>query len=57
MRKTLRAFIRADGGDLPLEEADPATAEMITELRMSEEGQEGMMTFLERRKPAWQTPL
>lgn len=40
--------------DMPLEEAGPATAEMITDLRMSEEGQEGMRAFLERRKPSWQ---
>lgn len=40
-------------GELPLEEAERATAEMITELRLSEEGQEGMRAFLERRPPAW----
>ena len=43
-------------GDMSLEEAGPATAEMITELRMSEEGQEGMKAFLERRKPGWHKP-
>ncbi len=36
-----------------LEQAGPATAEMIARLRMSEEGQEGMAAFLERRKPGW----
>ncbi len=40
--------------EMSLDEAGPATAEMITELRMSEEGQEGMRAFLERRRPAWQ---
>ena len=40
-------------GDQDLDAAGPATAEMIARLRMSEEGQEGMAAFLERRKPAW----
>jgi methylglutaconyl-CoA hydratase len=40
-------------GDMDLDAAGPATAEMIARLRMSEEGQEGMAAFLERRKPAW----
>ena len=40
-------------GDQDLDTAGPATADMIARLRMSEEGQEGMAAFLERRKPAW----
>jgi methylglutaconyl-CoA hydratase len=36
-----------------LDEAGPYTAEVIAKLRMSEEGQEGMIAFLERREPAW----
>ncbi len=36
-----------------LDEAGPATAEMIARLRLSPEGQEGMSAFLERRKPRW----
>lgn len=39
--------------DVDLETAGPLTAKMITDLRMSEEGQEGMRAFLENRKPAW----
>jgi methylglutaconyl-CoA hydratase len=31
----------------------PFTAEMIARLRVSEEGQEGMNAFLEKRKPKW----
>jgi len=31
----------------------PYTAEVITKLRMSDEGQEGMKSFLEKRKPRW----
>jgi len=31
----------------------PFTAEMIASLRVSEEGQEGMAAFLEKRKPSW----
>ena len=32
---------------------DSQTAELITRLRLSEEGREGMSAFLEKRKPAW----
>lgn len=35
------------------EEAMENTAKMIAELRQSEEGQEGMSSFLEKRKPNW----
>jgi methylglutaconyl-CoA hydratase len=38
-----------------LEENGPYTAEVITKLRMSDEGQEGMKSFLEKRKPRWVT--
>jgi methylglutaconyl-CoA hydratase len=36
-----------------LEEALESTAKMIAEIRASEEGQEGMAAFLEKRKPNW----
>jgi len=36
-----------------LEEALDSTARMIAEIRASEEGQEGMAAFLEKRKPNW----
>jgi methylglutaconyl-CoA hydratase len=39
--------------ELTLDEAGPMTAKMITTLRLSREGQEGMKAFLERRKPSW----
>lgn len=38
---------------MSLEEAKAYTAEMIARLRVSEEGQEGMAAFLEKRKPRW----
>jgi len=41
---------------LSLEEAKPYTARMIAELRVSEEGQEGMAAFLEKRKARWVEP-
>jgi len=34
-------------------EYKPFTAEMIAKLRISDEGQEGMNAFLEKRKPGW----
>jgi methylglutaconyl-CoA hydratase len=36
-----------------LEQAMESTARMIAEIRASEEGQEGMAAFLEKRKPKW----
>jgi methylglutaconyl-CoA hydratase len=36
-----------------LDEAREYTARMIADLRISEEGQEGMAAFLEKRKPKW----
>ncbi len=36
-----------------IEEALVSTAKMIAEIRASEEGQEGMAAFLEKRKPNW----
>ena len=36
-----------------IEEALESTAKMIAEIRASEEGQEGMAAFLEKRKPNW----
>ncbi|MCK5077581.1 MAG: enoyl-CoA hydratase/isomerase family protein [Calditrichia bacterium] len=38
---------------LTLNEALEYTAKMIAEIRASEEGQEGMAAFLEKRKPNW----
>lgn len=38
---------------ITLEEALTYTAKMIAEIRSSEEGQEGMAAFLEKRKPNW----
>jgi methylglutaconyl-CoA hydratase len=39
-----------------LEQARESTARMIAEIRASEEGQEGMAAFLEKRKPGWINP-
>ncbi len=38
---------------IELDEALTYTAKMIAEIRASEEGQEGMAAFLEKRKPKW----
>jgi methylglutaconyl-CoA hydratase len=43
-------------GEIPLmtkEEFKPYTAELIANLRKSDEGQEGMNSFLTKRKPKW----
>jgi methylglutaconyl-CoA hydratase len=39
--------------NISLDEALSLTAHMIAEIRASEEGQEGMAAFLEKRKPGW----
>jgi methylglutaconyl-CoA hydratase len=39
--------------NMPATEYKPFTAEMIAKLRISEEGQEGMNAFLEKRTPKW----
>jgi len=39
--------------NLSLEEAYDFTAKMIANIKVSEEGQEGMTAFLEKRKPDW----
>jgi methylglutaconyl-CoA hydratase len=38
---------------MPFDEAREYTAEVIARLRISDEGQEGMAAFLEKRKPKW----
>jgi methylglutaconyl-CoA hydratase len=38
---------------MSFEEVKKYTARMIANLRVSEEGQEGMSAFLEKRKPEW----
>lgn len=38
---------------MTLDQAKPYTAEMIARLRISDEGQEGIHAFFEKRKPAW----
>ncbi|MFA6922666.1 MAG: enoyl-CoA hydratase-related protein [Bacteroidales bacterium] len=39
--------------NLTFEQAQEYTAKMIADIRASEEGQEGMAAFLEKRKPKW----
>jgi len=49
--KKLIAHVSNSGENL--EQLMPYTARMIAEARASEEGQEGMAAFLEKRKPKW----
>lgn len=39
--------------EMPLERAKEYTAKVIADVRVSEEGQEGMNAFLSKRKPRW----
>ncbi|MBI5509825.1 MAG: enoyl-CoA hydratase/isomerase family protein [Deltaproteobacteria bacterium] len=51
---TCKRMVR-DVAELSLDAAAPYTANIITELRMSAEGQEGMRAFLDKREPAWRS--
>ena len=42
-----------DVGDMQADEARAVTTETIARLRVSEEGQEGLKAYLEKRKPTW----
>jgi methylglutaconyl-CoA hydratase len=48
-----KTLIQEVANNLTLKEAYDYTARMIAEIRASEEGQEGMNAFLEKRKPNW----
>ena len=48
-----KTLIDQVSNSLTLKEAVDFTARMIAEIRASEEGQEGMKAFLEKRKPKW----
>jgi methylglutaconyl-CoA hydratase len=49
---TCKEILRRVPG-MSFEEARAYTAEIIASLRISQEGQEGMSAFLEKRKPGW----
>ncbi len=49
---TCKELLRNVSG-MSLEDAKKYTAEVIAKLRISDEGQEGMNAFLEKRKPVW----
>jgi methylglutaconyl-CoA hydratase len=38
---------------LPDEEIQDVTTQLIARLRISDEGQEGLKAFIEKRKPGW----
>jgi methylglutaconyl-CoA hydratase len=48
-----KTLIHEVANNLSLQEAYDFTARMIADIRASEEGQEGMNAFLEKRKPNW----
>jgi methylglutaconyl-CoA hydratase len=51
--KHCKTLIHEVCNNLTLKEAYDYTARMIADIRASEEGQEGMNAFLEKRKPNW----
>lgn len=52
-RAVAAAKALVDGALHPLDEATARTPGVIADLRVGDEGQEGMAAFLERRPPAW----
>ncbi len=54
-REALRACkeLIAKAPGMALDEAGPFTAEMISRLRVSDEAQEGLAAFFEKRRPRW----
>lgn len=48
-----KELIHTLSNDISYEDALEYTAKMIAEIRSSQEGQEGMNAFLEKRKPKW----
>ncbi len=50
--ETCKAMLE-EAARLSLDESQPRLVETIARRRMSDEGQEGMNAFLERRKPSW----
>ena len=46
-------FLRSIAGQPPTKEMSLATAEKIAQVRSSEEGKEGINSFLEKRAPSW----
>ncbi|MBR9682070.1 MAG: hypothetical protein GOV02_00150 [Candidatus Aenigmarchaeota archaeon] len=50
---TCKQLLYDTTNELSFEDSIEYTAEMIARLRISEEGQEGMTSFLEKRKPNW----
>ncbi|MCA9319275.1 MAG: enoyl-CoA hydratase/isomerase family protein [Planctomycetes bacterium] len=53
-RESKRLIELVDG--VPVRDCTAVTAPLIARLRASEEGQEGMSAFLEKRKPTWVGP-
>jgi len=51
--KHCKTLIHEVCNHLTMKEAYDYTARMIADIRASEEGQEGMIAFLEKRKPKW----
>jgi methylglutaconyl-CoA hydratase len=55
MKKTKQLIKRVSRGDINTDMKND-TVNLIASIRVSEEGQEGLGSFLEKRKPSWITP-
>jgi methylglutaconyl-CoA hydratase len=53
VRKTKRLIGRVTGRDERLAEVKDFTVDLIADIRVSAEGQDGIASFLERRPPRW----
>jgi methylglutaconyl-CoA hydratase len=56
--RTAKKLIRETmGASLWKEDVSEATSKILSQIRIGEEAQEGMLAFFERRPPAWKKPL
>ena len=53
VRRTKRLMQEVSGSNERLQRVKKYVTELIAELRVSNEGQEGVGAFLDKRKPAW----
>ncbi|HEU4604543.1 MAG TPA: enoyl-CoA hydratase-related protein [Steroidobacteraceae bacterium] len=51
--KEAKRLVRTVQGNVDFDAMVASTAELLARLRVSQEGQEGVSAFLERRKPSW----
>ena len=52
-QRRIKGLLNSDTINMPIKERDLELSKLISEIRKSEEGKEGLNSFLEKRKPNW----